>query len=69
MNKNHAPGLISLNFLVATFKNTYEMKPIAMPLAIEKVKGIIIIIISAGNNSVLSDQLSLSTPPSINSAT
>ena len=39
-----------------------------MPLAIENVKGIIIIIIRVGSNSVKSDQSSFSIPLSINIA-
>ena len=69
INKNQAPKLISDFFPVANFKTTYEIKPNAIPLAMEKVKGIIIIIIRAGNSSVLSDQSSFSIPPSIKIAT
>ena len=50
---------------VVNFNNTYDMKPSAIPFAIEKVNGIIIIIIKAGSNSVLSDQFNFSIPPII----
>jgi len=40
-----------------------------MPLAMEKVNGIITIIIKAGRSSDLSDQFSLSIPLNINIAT
>ena len=45
------------------------MNPSAIPLAIENVKGIITIIISAGKSSEESDQLSFSIPLIINIAT
>ena len=45
------------------------MKPRAIPFAIEKVNGIITIIINAGRSSDASDQFSLSIPLNINIAT
>ena len=45
------------------------MKPRAIPFAIEKVNGIITIIINAGRSSDVSDQFSLSIPLNINIAT
>ena len=47
----------------------YAINPSAIPFAIEKVSGIITIIINAGKSSVMSDQLSFSIPLSINIAT
>ena len=45
------------------------MKPRAIPFAIEKVNGIITIIINAGSSSDVSDQFSFSIPLNINIAT
>ena len=45
MAKNQAPEEIFLNSPEDIFITTYAIKPSAIPLAIENVKGIIIIII------------------------
>ena len=67
--KNHAPDEIFLIWPVANFKDTYVRKPKAIPSAIEKDKGIITIITSAGSNSTVDDQFNFSMPPSISIAT
>lgn len=69
MAKNQAPEEIFLNSPEDIFITTYAIKPSAIPLAIENVKGIIIIIINAGRSSLKSDQSSFYIPLSINMAT
>ena len=69
MAKNQAPEEICLNSPEDMFITTYAIKPSAIPIAIENVKGIIIIIINAGRSSLKSDQSSFSIPLSINMAT
>ena len=67
--RNHAPEDILLMLPEAIFNMMKDKNPRAIPLAIEKVKGIITIIIRAGNNSVMSSQFNFFIPPSIKIAT
>ena len=67
--RNHAPEDIFLMLPEAIFNMMKDKNPRAIPLAIEKVKGIITIIIRAGSNSVESPQFNFSIPPSIRIAT
>ena len=60
--KNQAPEEIFFISPIEIFKTTYAKNPRAIPLAIEKVSGIITIITNAGKSSVKSDQLSFSIP-------
>jgi len=60
--KNQAPDEIFLTSPLEIFNTTYARNPRAIPLAIEKVRGIITIITKAGKSSVESDQLSFSMP-------
>jgi hypothetical protein len=67
--KNHALGDISLCLFEVNLISVYVINPRAIPFAIEKVSGIIIIIISEGSISVESDQSNLSTSLNIIIAT
>ena len=67
--RNHAPEDILLMFPEAIFNMMKARNPSAIPFAIEKVRGIIMIIIRAGNNSVMSSQFNFFIPPSIKIAT
>ena len=69
VNKNHAPDEIFLNSPAEALIATKEINPSAIPFAIEKVKGIMTIMINDGTSSVVSDQSSFSIPLSIKIAT
>ena len=63
--RNHAPEDIFLMLPEAIFNMMKDKNPRAIPLAIEKVKGIITIIIKAGSKSIILDQFNFSIPLSI----
>ena len=60
--RNQAPEEIFFISPLEILRTTYAKNPRAIPFAIEKVSGIITIIIRAGNSSVESDQFSFSMP-------